>query len=318
MFGPISSVYYEKITQGDLQEDASQSLLLDRLDCLYEQLHKPFWHQYFYYEKKGLYIVGGVGRGKTYLMDLFYAKATISKQRLHFHIFIKSIHERLLKYQQNPWKLLAKDFYKKGALLCLDEFQLNEIGDLMILFQFFKHFFQMGGVLITTSNVRPEDFHLPNDIRCRQFITFLLEHVEVFSLDKGPDYRLKGKESCRRVFVEKQVSSVANFFQRGVQKNLKECTYSFHNLCEVPVGVAFYDSVLKNCDSIIITDFKQMNDDNNENSLLRFMQLIDLLYETNISLFIYSDVDLKHIYKGKKYQRPFQRTLSRLFEITSR
>lgn len=251
-------------------------------------------------------------------MDLFYEKATISKQRLHFHIFVKSIHEGLLKYQQNPWKLLAKDFYKKGALLCLDEFQLNEIGDLMILFQFFKHFFQMGGVLLTTSNVQPEDFHLPNDIRCRQFIKFLLEHVEVFSLDKGPDYRLKGKESCRRVFVEKQVSSVANFFQRSVQKNLKECTYSFHNLCEVPVGVAFYDSVLKNCDSIIITDFKQMNDDNNENSLLRFMQLIDLLYETNISLFIYSDVDLKHIYKGKKYQRPFQRTLSRLFEITSR
>jgi cell division protein ZapE len=83
------------------------------------------------------------------------------------------------------------------------------------------------------------------------------------------------------------------------------------------VGVAFYDSILKNCDSIIITDFKQMNDDN-ENSLLRFMQLIDLLYETNISLFMYTDADLKDIYIGKKYKRPFQRTISRLLEITSR
>lgn len=317
MFGPISSVYYEKITQGDLQEDSSQSLLLSKLDHLYQKLHKPFWHQYFHYEKKGLYIVGDVGRGKTYLMNLFYDRATISKQRLHFHIFIKSIHENLQKYQENPWKLLAKEFYKKGSLLCLDEFQLNEIGDLMILFQFFKHFFQLGGILITTSNVTPEDFHLPNDIRCRQFINFLLDHVEVFSLDKGPDYRLKGKETCRRVFVDKQIASIANFFQRSSQKGLKECTYSFHSLCETPVGVAFYDSILKNCEALIITDFKQMNDDS-ENSLLRFMQLIDLLYESKISLFMYTDVNLKDIYIGKKYKRPFLRTLSRLFEITSR
>ena len=317
MFGPISSVYYERINQGDLQEDAPQSLLLSKLDHLYEQLHKPFWYQYFYSEKKGLYIVGDVGRGKTYLMDLFYDRATISKQRLHYHIFIKTIHENLLKYQKKPWKSLAKEFYKKGALLCLDEFQLNDMGDLMILFQFLKHFFSLGGILITTSNRQPDEFHLPNDLRCRQFLKFLLQHLEVFSLEKGPDYRLKGKETCRRVFVDKRVASVANFFQRSVQKDLKECTYSFHTLCETPVGVAYYDSILKKCGSIIITDFKQLND-TDENSLIRFMQLIDLLYETKISLFMYTDFVLKDIYIGSKYKQSFQRTLSRLYEITSR
>jgi cell division protein ZapE len=317
MFGPISSVYYEKVTQGDLQEDPSQSMLLGKLDNLFEQLHKPFWYQYFQYEKKGLYIVGDVGRGKTYLMDLFYDKATISKQRIHFHIFIKTIHESLLKYNTTPWEHLAKEFYKKGSLLCLDEFQLNEIGDLMILFQFFKHFFHLGGTLITTSNTKPDDFHLPNDIRCRQFLQFLLKHVDVFFLNKGPDYRLKGKETCRRVFVKKEAVSVSNVCQASDQRSLKECTYSFHSLCEAPLGVAFYGSILKNCKSIIITDFRQMNDAD-ENSLLRFMQLIDLLYETKISLFMYTNADLKDIYVGKKYKHPFQRTISRLFEITSR
>jgi cell division protein ZapE len=317
MFGPISSVYYERINQGDLQEDPPQSLLLSKLDHLYEQLHKPFWYQYFHSEKKGLYIVGDVGRGKTYLMDLFYDRATISKQRLHYHIFIKTIHDSLLKYQPPPWESLGKEFYKKGALLCLDEFQLNDMGDLMILFQFFKHFFSLGGILITTSNRQPDEFHLPNDLRCRQFLKFLLQHLEIFSLEKGPDYRLKGKETCRRVFVDKRVVSVANFFQRSAQKDLKECTYSFHTLCETPVGVAYYDSILKECGSIIITDFKQLNDAQ-ENSLIRFMQLIDLLYETKTSLFMYTDFLLKDIYIGSKYKEPFRRTLSRLYEITSR
>lgn len=317
MFGPVSSVYYDRINKGNLQEDSAQTLLANKLDHLYEQLHKPFWQHYFMSEKKGLYIVGDVGRGKTYLMDLFYDRTKISKQRLHYHIFIKTIHEILLKYTKNPWKSLAKEFYKKGVVLCLDEFQINDMGDLMILFQFFKHFFQLGGILITTSNRQPDEFQLPNDLRCRQFQKFLLQHLDVFSLEKGPDYRLKGKENCRRVFVDKQVTSVANFFQRSIQKGLKECTYTFHTLCETPLGLAYYDSILKKCESIIITDLKQMNDDD-ENSLTRFMQLIDLLYETKISLFMYTDVDLKDIYIGNKYKQSFQRTLSRLFEITSR
>jgi cell division protein ZapE len=307
----------KEVNQGNLQEDSAQRLLLSKLDHLYEQLHKPFWHQYFRSEKKGLYIVGDVGRGKTYLMDLFYDLAKISKQRLHYHIFIKTIHESLQNYQTNPWESLAKEFYKKGTLLCLDEFQLNDMGDLMILFQFFKHFFALGGILITTSNRQPNEFHLPNDLRCGQFQKFLLQHLELFLLEKGPDYRLKGKETCRRVFVDKQATSAVNFFERNVQKDLKECTYSFHTLCEAPVGVAYYDSILKKCQSIVITDFKQLSD-NDENSLVRFMQLIDLVYETKISLFLYTDFVLKDIYIGSKYSRPFQRTLSRLYEITSR
>lgn len=317
MFGHISSEYFNKVHQGDLQEDPAQVLLLEKLDELYDQLHRPFWQQYFNYEKKGLYIVGDIGRGKTYLMDLFYNNAKISKQRFHYHLFIKHIHESLGRYKKNPWESIAKDLYAKGKLLCLDEFQLNDIGDLMILFQLLRHYFNLGGVLITTSNRQPSEFNLPNDLQCKKFLAFILQNVDVFSLDDGPDYRLKGKESCRRVFVDQKVTSVASYFQRSMQKNLKECSYNFHSLYEAPVGVAYYDTILKNCDLIIITDFKQLHDED-ENSLLRFMQLIDLLYETKISLFLYTDVELKDIYTGQKYKKVFRRTLSRLFEITSR
>jgi cell division protein ZapE len=317
MFGPISSSYYDRINQGDLQEDHAQTLLLAKLDKLYDQLHRPFWQQCIINKKKGLYIVGDVGRGKTYLMDLLYEKVKISKQRLHFHIFINIIHERLAKYIKNPWNSLAKEFYKTGELLCLDEFQFSDMGDLMILFQFFKKFFQLGGILVTTSNFTPKEIQFSDSYRSNQFWEFLLQHMDIFSLDQGPDYRIKGKENCRRVFIDQKVTSLANFFNRNLRKDLKECTYNFHRLFEMPIGSAYYSDLLNTCDSIVITEFKQLTDED-EDSLLRFMQLIDLLYESKISLFLYSQVALKDLYIGQKYRRSFQRTLSRLVEITSR
>lgn len=317
MFGPISSAYYDLVNQGNLQEDLEQDLLVKRLDVVWKKLHKPFWCSYFNKSLKGLYIAGDVGRGKTYLMDLFYDKVKIPKIRLHYHIFINKLHEELIKHPENPWRNLAIDFYKKAKLLCLDEFQFYDVGDVMILHHFFKHFFALGGVLVTTSNLHPTEFSFSDELHKIRFLEFILTYIEVFSLDKGPDYRLKGKESCRKFFINEEAPSLGDFFKRNLRKDLKECTYNFHKLFEAPVGISYYSNLLKKCDALVITDFKQLNDDN-ENSLIRFMQLIDLLYESKTSLSLYSSVGLKNIYAGNKYKRPFKRTLSRLLEITSR
>lgn len=317
MFGPISSVYYERINLGELQEDFSQVLLLKELDSLWESLHKPFWYTCFNKHPKGLYIVGDVGRGKTYLMDLFYERVHTPKMRLHYHIFNSKLHENLAKYSANTWETLAKEFLQQGHLLCLDEFQFTDISDLMILQKFFKSFFALGGMLVTTANLRPNEFPLADSYILKQFTNFFLSYMNIYELDKGPDYRLKGKESCQRVFIEGQERHFTNYYKKGFSRNLKECTYSFHNLCEQPVGTTYYNDLLNDCHSMVITDIKQLSD-NDENSLIRFMQLIDLLYESKVNLFMHSNIAVKDIYSGNKYKGPFKRTLSRLLEITSR
>lgn len=317
MLGPVSSSYYQRVNQGDLQEDSAQLELIHRLDTLYKHLHSSILSSLLFNHQKGLYIVGDVGRGKTYLMDLFFEEAHVSKQRIHYHLFIKKLHESIHAYQDAPWQKTAKEFYLDGALLCLDEFHLRDIGDLMILQKFLRHFFKLGGILVATSNFAPNEFELYDKKQVAVFTKFLSDHVEIFRLDQGPDFRLKGKETCRRFFINKPTSPLNSFFKRSMQNELKECTYSFRALCETPVGVSYYDDLLKECDVIVVTDLNQLTDDH-ENSLLRFMQLVDLLYETKRSLFLYSKVSLKDIYVGIKYQRPFKRTLSRLIEITSR
>lgn len=317
MFGPISSVYYERINRRELQEDFSQALLLEKLDFLWEKIHRPFWQTCLNKHPKGLYIVGDVGRGKTYLMDLFYEKVTTPKIRLHYHFFIARLHENLAQHSTNSWEKLVENFYHQGNLLCLDEFQFTDVSDLMILQRFLKSFFTLGGILVTTANRCPNEFPLADNYILKQFIDFFIKYMNIYELDKGPDYRLKGKEGCQRFFIKGQEPPLTNYSKRVFSKNLKECTYSFHSLCEQPVGTTYYNDLLNHCHSMVITDIKQLND-NDENSLIRFMQLIDLLYESKINLFMYSNIAVKDIYSGNKYKGPFKRTLSRLLEITSR
>lgn len=317
MFGPISLLYQERIQSGELQEDTSQQALVEALDQLYLDIHAPFYKRFFSPQIKGLYISGDVGRGKTYLMDLFFSETKVTKQRLHFLVFKKLLFQTLQLQHSNKWENLAKHFIKQGAVLCLDEFQIQDIGDLRILETFFKFFFQHGGILITTSNYTPEAFSFSKRINETSFVAFLKHHLTFIFLENGPDYRIRGKENCERFFVDQPFRSIANFFKKSLRKTYRECTYTFHTLCETAVGAAHYEKVAQQCDVVIITHCHQLTD-NHENSLLRFIHLIDLLYDNKVRLFIYADVNLKDLYVGQKHANIFKRTLSRLLELTSR
>lgn len=195
MFGPVSSRYFQHVEEGNLQEDAEQFQCLATLDQLYYELHRPALLRYFHKATLGAYIVGSVGRGKTYLMDLFFSTVKRNKQRWHYHIFLSHLHNNLMHHSSSPWEELAQSVYRHGRLLCLDEFQIMDMGDLMILSRFLKIFFRLGGILVTTSNRMPNEFKIHNQNYLEQFHHFLSKHVHTLRLDHGPDFRRKGYSS---------------------------------------------------------------------------------------------------------------------------
>ncbi len=306
MFGPVSSKYFHYVQEGALQEDPEQIHCLQALDDLHDALHRSLFTRHFYKNITGAYIFGDVGRGKTYLMDLFFSTVKKNKQRWHYHIFLSHLHNNLIHHSVTPWEDLAASVYRQGRLLCLDEFQIMDMGDLMILSRFFKVFFYLGGVLITTSNRLPNEFNLYNQNYLKRFYDFFSEHMNYIQLNKGPDFRQKGLIKPR-IVLEKPTT----------QQHHASYHDSFQKLFESPRGVAHYIDILNKYDGVIVSQFKQMNDEN-EDSLMRFIQLIDLLYETKTSLSIQTDLPVDSLYTGNKHRHLFQRTISRLIEISSR
>lgn len=317
MFGPISSIYKAKVKAKELQEDADQYDLVQALDKLYESTHKPLWQNILNKQAKGLYISGGVGRGKTYLMDMFFAEAKIKKQRLHFLIFKQLLFKKISLTAPNKWKKLAKSFLKNGYLLCLDEFQIEDVGDLRILEAFFKPFFQLGGILVTTSNYTPHNFQHTHGASKASFINFLEHYLNFISLSEGPDYRRRGTEKCQNFSVASYLSPISNFFKEPFKLQKNQCRYTFTQLCNSAVGPNEYEKIAQQCNQITITNVPQLSD-NDADSLLRFMRLIDLVYEKDRKVLIYSKAPIEDLYIGKKYADIFKRTKSRLLDLTSR
>ncbi len=191
--------YQQQVADGTLQYDENQYQLLQKLSRLNQQLGasqaaasaEPI---------RGLYIQGPVGRGKTLLMDLFYQHlATERKIRLHFHHFMARIHQELnaLSGQKNPLQLIATQWAERYQVLCFDEFFVNDIGDAMLLGTLWQHLFELGTVLVTTSNALPEDLY-HNGLQRQRFlptIALLQQYCEVLTLDSGQDYRLLHNQS---------------------------------------------------------------------------------------------------------------------------
>src|SRR5436190_5229389 len=190
--GPLAA-YHQQIMHQALQIDEQQALAVQQLQSVYEELIKP--KKWLATKKivKGLYLWGDVGRGKTYLMDLFYNHLPVAKSRYHFHQFMHHIHAELsqLQGQSNPLVRIAKRLRKEADVICLDEFLVHEIGDAMILAQLLKALFSEGIVLVTTANTSPEDLYA-NGLQRGLFlpaISLIKQHLRVFHLASRIDYR---------------------------------------------------------------------------------------------------------------------------------
>ena len=340
-----SDLYSKLIEDGLLSFDAEQSKLLNRLDQLNFDLVKRSKAWFGQKKIKGLYIRGEVGRGKTQMMDIFFQTLPVkNKKRVHFHRFMKLLHEDLDKIsgQTDPLKIAAKNISKQTEVLCFDEFYVEDIGDAMLLGRFIDELFENKVTLITTSNTHPDNLYKDGLHRSRFIpaIESIKDNCDIFELDSAQDYRLRTLEQLEIFVIESEGKSIekleSNFSEltnneyeenKNIQilgrkiKTIKlskgSVWISFKEICEGPRSAKDYIEICSEFHTVFVSGVPIMKE-NNGDSARRFIALVDECYERNVNLILSLEANLNDIYKGNRLVEPFKRTLSRLEEMRSR
>ncbi|MFC1560450.1 cell division protein ZapE [Pseudomonadota bacterium] len=349
-----SQKYQSLLSQSGFEQDPAQQQSIALLDRLYEQLllqpASGGWRSWLSRSSqsqaiRGLYFWGGVGRGKTLLMDLFYQSLTsaINCERVHFHRFMNQIHASLRAKNnlENPLRAIARDIAARVKVLCLDEFVIIDIGDAMIMAGLLETLFAEGVVLVTTSNAAPRNLYRDGLQRARfvPAIDLLEQHCLVVELDGGQDYRLRflqqtglyavphddASETRIRDYIEQHVAplqseqselrvngrSLAHHFCAG-----DTVWFSFSELCETTRSQNDYLELARFFNTIIVTDIRQM-DSTQDDVARRFVLLIDVLYDHHVKLICSAEVRPDQLYLGSRLSFEFERTTSRLLEMQS-
>ena len=295
---------------------------------------------------KGLYLHGGVGRGKSMMMDLFFYQVKIKeKRRLHFHDFMKEVHQRILEKRtieknKDTVLLVGQDLAKKAKLLCFDEMEVKDIADAMILSRLFEVMFAQGTILVTTSNQPPDGLYKDGLHRDRilPFIENLKLKTDIVKIPEGEDWRKrslsghkywlspvnkKNKEKINEIF--KTLSIGFEIISENVEVSGRKINIpkvaagvariSFDDLCNKPLAAADYIEIALRYKGIIIDDIPNLND-NLRNETRRFIWLIDALYDKNCFLIANANADFSNIYIGEHWKFEFQRTISRITEMS--
>ena len=295
---------------------------------------------------KGIYFWGGVGRGKTYLVDTFFdALPFEQKMRTHFHRFMKRVHEELrtLKGEKNPLPLIAKRFASEARVICFDEFFVSDITDAMILATLLEELFKNGVSLVATSNIVPDGLYKDGLQRARFLpaIALLKQHTEIVNVDSGIDYRLRALEQAElyhwplgaeaELSLEKSFKSlltenctvsenealiIENREIRARKVANDIAWFDFRAICDGPRSQNDYIELGKIFEAVLISNIEQMNTQKDDMAR-RFINLVDEFYDRNVKLILSAEVELKDLYTGGRLEFEFQRTLSRLLEMQS-
>ena len=363
-------LYQEAISTGEMLADPHQALLVKALVPVYDALTATPVEAASDDDKKssmfsrflslvghddepekpelirGVYIWGGVGRGKTFIVDFFYKHLPIEqKQRTHFHSFMKSVHDQIrqLGNIEDPLKQLAKNIAAKTRILCLDEMHVNDITDAMLLGGLFEYLFEDGVTLITTSNIEPSGLY-KDGLQRKRFlpaIALLEKHTNVINSDGDMDYRMRALETANvyqigkgeavhkaldKYFVE-MVGPDAVIIGDAVKINgrdipvKKRCKavawFGFEALCVESRSTLDYIELATEFSTILISDVPVMSN-MQDDAARRFVNLIDEFYDRGVNVVISAEAAPEDLYTGKRLAFEFQRTVSRLMEMRSK
>ena len=289
---------------------------------------------------KGVYLWGGVGRGKTWLMDHFYKTTKIKeKRRCHFNHFMLIIHQALQDHpdQENPLDIIADEFAKDLRLLCLDELHLTEITNAMLLYPLLERLINDGVVIVTTSNREPEKLY-QGTIQAERFILhsqFIKDNMQVLKLDSGIDYRIRrieGKtgepvyarnnadmKACFEQLAQGELkrAEVLSIYQHDVitlQSSDNVVWFSFSEICETTRTTSDFIWLSERYEVLMISDVPVMTA-SDDPAARRFFYLVDELYDRKIRFILSAEAPLHKLYQGHRLQFAFKRTLSRLLAM---
>ncbi|KAB7742366.1 cell division protein ZapE [Parvibaculum sedimenti] len=362
MKGPLI-VYRQRVEHGEIAADAAQARAAERLQHLADELahwqpgkkvgplarlgfSKPVT------PPEGIYIWGGVGRGKSMLMDLFFEHVRVRhKRRVHFHAFMLETHERIFQWRQrekagvvkggDPIPPVAEEVAREAALLCFDEFQVQDIADASILGRLFTQLFDLGVVVVATSNIAPDDLYAGglNRQRFLPFIDLVKERMDVVHLDSDTDYRLdrmmglpvyysplgpQSRAAMNRAFqklADVPHGHPTTLALKGRAVEVPEAAhgvarFSFNDLCAKPLGAADYIKIAQSFHAVLVDDVPAMSPER-RNEAKRFVTLVDALYEAKTKLIISAAAEPSALYPKGDGAFAFERTVSRLMEMQS-
>ncbi len=350
--------YQQDLQSGGFMRDSAQEVAINHLQALYEKLvvaeqgrkQGKFARIAAKVKRKksapikGLYFWGGVGRGKTYLMDIFYESLPFDrKMRVHFHRFMQRVHHELgdLKGRPNPLVEVAKRFSDEARVICFDEFFVTDIGDAMILAGLMKELFANGVSLVCTSNIVPDGLYKDGLQRARFLpaIALVNEHTEVVNVDGGTDYRLRSLEQAELYHfpldegadksLEKSYNNLAlEAGSHGLKLDINGRTltarkhaddvvwFDFKELCDGPRSQNDYIELAREFHAVLVSNVPILGVDTDDQAR-RFINMIDEFYDRNVKVIMSAAAPIHELYSGGKLNFEFERTESRLLEMQS-
>tara|TARA_B110000003_G_scaffold43788_1_gene41243 strand:+ start:396 stop:1448 length:1053 start_codon:yes stop_codon:yes gene_type:complete len=344
----LNKLFQDFCKKNNYEINTNQLNLIDKLKNFYNlNINKSFLKKFFSKNnsKSAFYLHGGVGVGKTMILNFFFDLVEEPKLRQHFNEFMLSFHdfthERKEKNEENIINQFVKNLKSKTKLIYFDEFQVTNIVDAMILGKLFDQIFKEDIKIIVTSNTKISELYkdgLQRD-QFKPFIKIMEEKSFEYELKIEDDYRKSNDNQKQRYFypLNQETNFKINKFFRTITKDKKQSSmtmnvkgrdfkienfyegivrFNFNQLCDQNLGAEDYLEMIKNCKFIIIDQIPQFND-TNSNQQQRFITLLDVIYDKNIPIAVTANQNLDEFTSSRLLEKPFKRTISRLYELTS-